>query len=267
MAPALSLSQMNVSMIRATSTLSSLTLALALASCGTDSSEDTFDRGAMLTALGEDVIVPTYEAFVARADELDAAAAAFCTAPSTEAFDSLRMAFEAAKTPLKHAEAFAIGPHTDPPLRLGPLVDAWPVREEAVDELLASEDAVDREGLQLQGSRTKGFPALGYLLFSPEDPVAAFAEPRRCAYLRGMTADLAANAREYVRAWDVEYGEAGSGEPAFRTTLAAGGSPFRGVQDAASQMVEAISYVAENVRELKVGKPFGKRSSGEVQLD
>ena len=242
-------------------------LASALTSCGGESGDD-FDRAAMLSALAADVIVPTYEDYAARAVELDVAAQAFCAAPSDETLASLTSAFNAAKTPLKRAETFAIGPHTDQPLRLGPLVDAWPARTDAVDTLLASEDAVDEAGLELQGSRTKGFPAMGYLLFSPEDPVAAFAEDsRRCEYLQGMTGSMVTVASEYVRAWDLEYGEAGSGEPPFREILVAGTDPFRSLQDAASTIFESMAYVTENVRELKIGKPFGKRSDGVPQLD
>ncbi|HJL00795.1 MAG TPA: imelysin family protein [Polyangiaceae bacterium LLY-WYZ-15_(1-7)] len=236
--------------------------ALLAVSCG-DTAGDDFDRSAMLRSIGETVILPTYRDFAAGARALDAASAAFCASPSAETLDATQQAFWDAKGFLKEAEASAYGPHTDNPLRLGPRVDFWPARTDSVDALLAAEDAVDAEALASRGAGEVGLPAIGYLLHDPtggdEAVLAAFeADARRCAYLEGLAAYLVESADAYVTAWDPSGGD-------HLGELAEGRGLYVDVFRAASHVFEQVLWTIENVRELKLGKPFGKRDGGVLQ--
>lgn len=238
--------------------LSILSIALLL-SCGEPA--ETFDYAGMLQSIGDTVILPTYDDFAQATSELDIAAHAFCTMLDEPTYVAMEAAYRAAKTRLKLAEAFAIGPHTDSPLRLGPTVDFWPPRPADVDAVLAGSDALDPDALDSVGAGARGFPAMDYLIHpstEPSEALAAFvAEPRRCEYLQAMTGNAARQARAYVGAWE--------GPEGHLALLVSGSDPYRDTFGAASAMFDQVLFTVENVRELKIGKPFGKRSSGVPQ--
>jgi len=229
---------------------------------------DGFDRQPMLASLGETVILPTYEDFAERAAVLDEAVEAFCGAPGAETLSAAQAAFRATKTPLKQGEAFGLGPHVERPWRLMPLVDFWPPDVDDVQEMLASEDALDQDAIDLIGANRKGLPALDILLFggdldAPRDEaaiLAAFETERRCAYAEALSENLAARAWDYVEAWSPS-GDDYVGELAF----AGEREVFSSEQAAASAVFDQLLFTIENARELKVGKPFGKRDGGTLQ--
>lgn len=235
-----------------------LTISLLL-SCG--ETGDSFDYSGMLQSLGDAVILPTYRDLADSSSELDLAADAFCTVLDQPTYDALVAAYHEAKTCLKNTEAFAIGPHTDSPLRLGPTVDFWPPRPADVDAVLAGSDPLDVAALDSVGAGARGFPALDYLIHpstEPSESLATFvAEPRRCEYLQAMTGNVVQQARAYVEAW--------SGPEGHLMLLVTGSAPYREPFGAASTIYDQLLFTVENVRELKIGKPFGKRSSGVPQ--
>ncbi|MCB9633347.1 MAG: imelysin family protein [Sandaracinus sp.] len=240
-----------------------LLLVSLLLSLSCSGSGDTFDRAGMLASLGQTVILPTYRDFVTRTATLDDAATALCASPDATTLASARQAYAAARVPLAQAEAFAIGPHTDSPLRLSPKVNFWPVRPDLVEELLATDTPID---VDATGSAARGLPAIGYVLNglaqapAEDDAILAALPGRRCDYLRALTANLEARANEYVTAWSPEGDD-------FAGQLAEGRGTFASVQAASSVMVEQLVFTTENVRELEIGKPFGKRDAGVLQLD
>jgi len=235
-------------------------LALVVGSCS--GGEEPFDRAAMLASLGQTVILPTYRDFAARAGELDAAAIALCEAPSEATLASTRAAYGATREVFAQAEAFAIGPHTDSPRRLAPKVNFWPVRPDLVEAEIVATTPID---LDATSSAARGLPALGYLLFGLEGEAAedaaivAALEGRRCEYLRALTRNLQARADEYELAWSPEGDD-------FAGQLAEGRGTFASVQASSGVVFEQLVFTTENVRELKIGKPFGKRDGGVLQL-
>jgi len=237
-----------------------LGLALTIGSCS--GGAEPFDRAAMLGSLGQTVILPTYRDFAARAGELETAASTLCGAPSEATLASARDVYAATREVYARAEAFAIGPHTDSPRRLSPKVNFWPVRADLVEEQIAATTSID---LDATSSSARGLPAIGYLLFgldggAAEDAaIVAALEGRRCEYLRALTAYLKARADEYVLAWSPDGDD-------FAGQLAEGRGTFASVQASAGVVFEQLVFTTENVRELKIGKPFGKRDGGVLQL-
>lgn len=247
-------------MNRRTHALLFVTLAMffVAVSC-TTTSEDPFDREAMLAELGDNVFVPTYEDFSVAAAELNASARAYCGSPGEESLAALRASFATAHYRFKLAESFAIGPHTDNPPRLGPQVDDWPAEESDIRQLLSGEETLSAESLMSMGNRVQGFAALDYVLSGPDDELGTWEEtPRRCEYAQALAARIDAIADDYVSAWRADEGDH-VGE------LARGEGRYPSVFLAVSILVEQMVYTVENVRELKVGKPFGKRDAGELQ--
>ena len=217
---------------------------------------ESFDRQAMLESIGLEVVIPQYELLVERTVALESAAATFCAEPSADTLEATRAAFRSAKEPLKMAEPWAFGPYTDSPLRLGPEIDLWPGRAATVDDRLAGTDAVDVAAIEAAGGYAKGFPALDHLLFAYQ--LEALRDERACTYLRSLTSQIRGVAEELLAAWAPSGGD-------YIGLFIRGETPFAGVQGSTSVLVEQLIYTLENVRELKIGKPFGKRDSGVVQ--
>jgi len=95
------------------------------------------------------------------------------------------------------------------------------------------------------------------------DVVAAFATPRRCDYLRAITADLIAQARELIAAWDPARGN-------FLGELTLAGKTskhFESLHLALGEVVNRMGYTLENIRGDKLGRPLGTTSGGAAQPD
>ena len=215
-----------------------------------------FDRGPMMASIGDEVLLPQYELLVLRTRTLEGAASAFCEAPTEVTLAEVRAAFRRAKEPLKMAEPFAFGPFTESPRRLGTELDFWPGRPATVDERLAGGESVEASAIAGAGGYAKGFPALDHLLFAHELETL---QPRRpCTYLKSLTSQIRSAAEDLLDAW------APTGED-YLGTFVRGDEPYDGVQHASSVLIEQLVFTLENVRELKLGKPFGKRDGGVVQ--
>lgn len=232
--------------------------AFSLSGC-TSAPEDPFDRQAMLAELGENVFVPTYEGFATSAATLRTSADAYCAAPDEASLTALGASFAAAHYRFKLAESFAIGPHTDNPPRLGPQLDDWPAEESDVRELLAGSETLGAESLSLMGNRVQGFAALDYVLSGPDVELGAWdVTPRRCEYAVALGERIVDLSAAYLSEWRADGGDH-VGE------LTRGEGRYPSVFLAVSILVEQMVYTIENIRELKVGKPFGKRDGGELQ--
>lgn len=228
-----------------------LAVALAALSCEGGTTETADFRRRLLESWGEAMVVPTLQTLEAQAAALTTASEALCARPSTETLAAARAAWSDARAPWKQTEVFAFGPSRDEPLRLGPKLDSWPMRPESVERVLAGDQAVDATGVARLGSFERGFPAVEYLLWGVDDPVA-FAD-RRCAYLIGASSDLAANATAMRAAWDPAEGDfagrlarSGSGEGAFDT-----------LQMAFAEVVNRMGHTIDTIRFEKLGKPVG----------
>lgn len=240
-----------------------LLVAILGISCGNEArpgpSLGDFDRAAMLRSIGETVALPLYRRFEAEAGALVSAAEAYCAAPAEVPLDEVRNAWWNARAPWKKAEVFSFGPYSDLPWRLGPKIDSWPVREKNVDGLLQGATPLDEVALAAQGASNRGLPVIEYLLYAP-GAEAAFTDgakgARRCAYLVAASRDLRTNAHAMVEAWETTYldelANAGAGSKAFASLDAAVG-----------ELLNRMVFLAENMRELKLGKPMGMSSGGD----
>jgi len=243
-------------------------VAAAAPSCSEETDGGEVDRREMLREIGENVVVPTYRDFEARAGELADAAVAFCDAPSADRLGAAQRAWWEAHGVLRRGSAFAFGPHSDAPLRVGPKVDFWPVREDDVEEVLAGTGAIDPEAL---GASRKGLPVVEYLLYDAEGGdtavMTAFDDPdggaRRCDYLTVLTADVVEQARTLADAWDPAHGD-------YLSELVDAGrdsESFDSLHAAVSEVVNRMLFAVENVIVLKLGKPDGDPTGGEPMPD
>lgn len=236
-------------------------MAAPLASCF----HQPFDNEAMLESLGTEVIIPTYASFAERAAVLTRSAEVFCDAPSVTHLEDLQAQWEQARVPWKQMEAIDFGPYDDQPWRLGPKIDSWPVREDTVEQNLASDQPLTFERVRTLGASSRGLPVLEYLIFDEQgvdEALARFEGPtgtRRCDYVRALAQDLQSNAQAMVQAWSPD------GDDYLGALVASGepGAPFMSAREASNEIVNRMLFLVENIMRVKLGRPLGLDSGGD----
>lgn len=245
-------SHINVALGAVIGVVGSIAVSGILAGCGSSDADES--RRALLASWGEHVILPLYRDVEDNAAALHDSGDALCQAATTETLEAARSAWSDARAPWKQTEVLAFGPYHDEPLRIGPKIDFWPARVEAIQQILLDPDLqpIAPDGL---GAPQKGFPVIEYLLFQPDiDVVASFAGfDRRCEYLTVVTGDLAAQAAAMREAWDPAKGD-------FLAELVDAGrtsTTFETLNLALSEIVNRMAFTVENIRADKLGRPLG----------
>ena len=232
-------------------------------SAGTGADEAA--RAAVIASLAEHVTLGHYAQFSAQSAALAAATAALCEAPDAGRLEAAQAAWWAARAPWKQSEIVQFGPVVEYPERLGPKLDDWPVNADAVETLIASEDALEAASFAEKGSATRGLPMVEYLLWpstTAPDVLAAMAEePRRCAAAAGAAGDVQANAVLLEETWATDW------MPGLAQPSAGDGDDYDSAQDVIDEWVNRMAFTAENIRATKLGKPVGDSAGGEPQPD
>ncbi|WP_440067111.1 imelysin family protein [Tenacibaculum discolor] len=168
-----------------------LLLAVVVYACSSDSSDnptpsDGFDRGAMLTHLADNIIIPSFEAFDSQLTTLGTKATSFTDAPNATTLTEVRTAWLNAYKAWQHVEMFNIGKAEE----LG-FVNFFNIYPLTVADV---ESNISNGTYDLNSSNNhdaQGFPALDYLLYG----VAA----NDIAILEKYTTDAnAANYKKYI---------------------------------------------------------------------
>jgi predicted lipoprotein len=237
--------------------------------------EEPFSKAAFLRQIA-DCAVARYQDFEGQALALDEAAKANVAAPSGATAQAARNAWLAANASWQVAEIFRFGPAArtaDEDAGAQELRDqiyAWrfgarcPVETALVDQLYASSDF----GSSLIS--TRGLGALEYLLFYPGSDNqcpdysainkngswaalgASETATRKRAYAQAVAADILANARKLLDAWDPARGN-------FRKKLTQPGSGgvYPNEQAALNAVWHGIFYIEKEVKDYKLGIPLG----------
>jgi predicted lipoprotein len=224
------------------------------AACGPNTLEDA--RHKVLRSAGEDVLLPAYAEVEARAETLTERADELCREASEKQLEGARKAWDAARAPWKRATLFAFGPYSAFPERLGPKLDFWPARPDAIEAVLTGSEALG-DSLENRGAPERGFPAIEYLLFQEGVQARAFTDgERRCEYLGLLARDLEVSARAIHDAWAPEHGnylgellDAGEGSKSFDS-----------LEMAFTELVHRMGFMLENLRKDQLGSPLGEKT-------
>ena len=158
------------------------------------------DRPSVLADLADEIVVPAYERFDADAGALATAASRLCSDLSDGALADARVALTEARRGWSYLESMWVGPVMD---RRSWAVVRWPVAVDEIEDLIADPSVeLDRDRLANRiGADQRGLGAVEHVLHGTGDPatgtsdvVGALADPRRCAYLRGVTQVIAEEA-------------------------------------------------------------------------
>ncbi len=234
-------------------------------------------RRVVLTAIADDVIVPAYARFVARAEALVMAIDGLEADPlETTARATARAAWASAMDAWQEVEVFQIGPAgattaTPGGAGLRDRIYSWPLTNPCrVDQETLSGAHTDATALASAPANVRGLDALEYLLFVSTSENAcpinaqintsgawnagdeAGIASKRAAHAASLARDLAASAKALETAWSPTGGD-------FRGELAAAGqrSVYATAQEALNSLSDAIFYLDTEVKDAKVGTPLG----------
>lgn len=233
-------------------------------------------RSQLLSSVVDSALVPSFIAFVAAADELRDAAAAWAASPSdTVARDSARSAFRNASIALQRLEPMQIGPAGAPNETTGGAgirgeLYSWPVVSPCrVDQETVKAEFGSDSFFTSRLANVYGLDALEYLMFTEAEANACPASQTinatgtwrvlvesgnlaeaRASYASAVAAQLAKDAARLREAWT--QGFANDLKTAGQT-----GSSFASTQAALDEIFAAIFYLERNVKDTKLAAPLG----------
>ncbi|NHF57866.1 imelysin family protein [Flavobacteriaceae bacterium TP-CH-4] len=172
-----------------------------------DPKEVTFERSTLLVNWADNIIIPSYEAFVTDLDGLNSAFETFRPDASTENLLALRNAWLAAYKSWQWVSMFEIGPAENVGLRLN--INTYPTNIDRIEQNIVSTGY----DLSLPSNReAKGFPALDYLINglgeSDEAIVSKYNEVDRDAlisYIEAVLNDMTTLSKEVLASWKDGY--------------------------------------------------------------
>ena len=233
--------------------------------CLESSYQSSDNRLKILRAISSDVVLAHYEEFTVLSDALAQETAALCADLTVERLESARQAWWDARGRWKRAEVVTFGPVVEYPARLGPRIDHWPVKSDAVEELIESDESLSPEEFQRRGTATRGLPVVEYLLWGEGDLMSTLAalsdDPRRCAALASTSVDIHTNATQLASAWRDEWIDL------VNPTGGEEEGKFENEQEVIVEWVNRLSFTVENVRVVKFEKPLGDLSPEDVRPD
>ncbi len=218
-----------------------------------------FDRAEMLTHIGNNLIIPSYQAFQGAVASLHDAGDAFLADPTAATLTSAQTALKEARLAWQDVAQYQFGPAETFALR-GAL-NTYPTDTDQIGANMASGSYVLGSIDNIDAS---GFPALDYLLHgiggAPEDIVPLYTTAPEAASRRQYLEDnldfVQTNVDAVVEQW----------LPAGGNYIATFLSDENGGVDVGSslgQMINAmILHYERFIRDGKIGIPAGVRSSG-----
>jgi len=229
----------------------------ALSACKTDTNDacaTDFDQLSLLSNIGNNIILPSYQKLAQEATDLDVAAVDFANSPSIGNLITLRNLFQGTWTTWQSASIFEFGPAETEELRT--YMNNFPVFVTRLNDAITS----GNYDLQTETySYTRGFPALDYLLYgianSDNDIVALYNTAsdanNRKQYLKDVTALIKQKANAVYDTWKV------SGANYLNTFTStegvANGKPI-------SNLINQLNQTYELFKNNKIGTPISAKT-------
>lgn len=153
-----------------------ITVILTMSACSSSEGgeqviTDSFDRGAMLVNIADNIIIPAYEDFNAKMNSLKSAGDSFVANPNQTNLDSFRSSWLTAYKTWQYVEMFNIGKAEE--LQYSFYMNIYPLTVSDVEENIAN-GSYDLNSVNNHDAQ--GFPALDYLLYGVDDTDAKILE-------------------------------------------------------------------------------------------
>ncbi|HEX8548109.1 MAG TPA: imelysin family protein [Cytophagaceae bacterium] len=217
----------------------------------------TYDRGPILQHIADEIIIPSYQGFEVKLDELKAAGDLFANSPTRAALLNLRDAWSSAYIEWQKVELFNFGPAETYTLRS--FFNIYPANVVGIENNVSS----GSQNLETTISYPQqGFPALDYLINglgqSDDEILAKFitdpSATNRLNYLKTLLVQMQSKFTPVLSAWKTNYRQT------FVTnTSTESNAPFTLVTSAYIENYERY------IRTGKFGIPSGIFSSGTIR--
>ncbi len=209
------------------------------------------DYSDVLTNEAVNVITKTYENLNNEASALERAANNF-TIGDENAFNQIKDAWRAARTPWEQSEGFLFGPVGEKQLNIDGKVDSWPVDVTAIDALLNSGTAITTAVLETNNN-TRGFHTIEYFIWGLDgNKTADDLTVRDIEYLKAAATDLKTNMQALYDAWQPNEGN-------YQHHFINAGQPntdYTSQKVALQEIVAGMVTIAEEVGGGKIETPL-----------
>jgi predicted lipoprotein len=217
-----------------------------------------FDRAAMLTNIGNNIIIPNYQTLVASLNKLDSAIAVFNTTPTAGNLSNLQNIFKDAYRAWQYCSVFDLGKADDEFLRI--TVNTFPIDSVRINtNVFSGTYSLDASA----NVAAKGFPGLDFLLFGtgPNNTVilAKYTSDvnaaKRKQYLSDLCTDIKTKTTDVLNSW------LPTGGNYISTFVSANGTD---VGSSTGKLVNELNEDLEVLKNAKIGIPLGKQSNGAI---
>ena len=232
-----------------------------------------FDKNALLASLGQNVVLATYDDFVDRAAELEAATAGYASSLSATDRSAAQQAWRDASALWAQAELMQLGPAGVMGVVAGgadyrDAIYSWTlVNRCRTDQELVEGNYSNASAFASEAVNVRGLDALEYLLFQSGTSNACPApnvintdgswsaivdevDQRRADYAATLALLLRQDAEELRDAWTPSAGD-------FVAELATPGATYNGTQAALNAVSDAMFYLEKQTKDMKLGTPVG----------
>lgn len=207
----------------------------------------------MLTDIGNQVIIPSFQAFADNAQLLEDKAEIFCSAPDETKLIAVQNQWKETAYSIKKIELFKNGPINDG--LLYPNIDFWPVRPNDVNNYFNNAANITSAELSTKGSTVKGSPVIEYQIFDKANGnttvLANFTSSpdaeKRKDYLIALTQNLNTIAQQINTSWTTGY---------LQTFIDNDGTD---IYSSSNSLVNAILELEDYIKGMKLGYPSGKK--------
>lgn len=215
---------------------------------------DNFDRKAMLTNIGNNVIIANYLSLQTEANALDAAVIQFNTTTDSANLANLQTAFNTAYATWQLCSVFELGPGESQLIRLN--LNTFPTDTAQINANIAS-------GVYDLGTAAnvdaKGLPAIDFLLFESTfittlaNYTTANNATNRKTYLLALSNEIKTKANNIYNAWIA------SGGNYINTFITNSGTD---IGSSLGLLINQLNYDFETIKNFKIGIPLGKKTLG-----
>ena len=237
--------------------ISTLCTLLFLTACDKSTIEQPEDYQPILTNLGTNVILKTYEDLFNQTEILVQALSALENNPNDVNLESARQAWRDARRPWEQSEGFLFGPVDQQ--GLDPAIDSWPVNQPDLEAVLNSPNTLTKEYIDGLDGTLKGFHTIEYLIFGTNSSklVSDFTT-RQFEYLTACAESLHGATQSLYYSWNT------SQQNFIRNILQAGqsgNSIYPSQKSALEELLIGLITIADEVANGKINDPLSQQNA------
>lgn len=236
------------------------TLGVLVTSCDPkDDDPNSGSRKTMLENMVNNLIIPSYESFLSKAEVLSSASVSFSDEVNEENLIALQESWKEAVKAWNATQSFNyFGPADDS--LYNTILNNFPSEYPQIENRLATSQAINASFIESLSTKEKGLPAVEYLIFSKDgnavilEKFLSNAENRK-KYLTAVCENIKNKASNLVITWQ----PAGKNyKETFLSISKSGTDAGSSTNLLANSLIQAV----ENIKNNKLGIPLGKGEGG-----